>query len=100
MEYNWNLIKDIVKMYCRHAFDESSLTVSEHDLDEALTIFNNLLLLTMSGCPNLEGLNKRFPEALIKTCKEDVGNSAYLDTITTDFEAFIKKVLTQVSQVI
>ncbi len=93
MEYNWNLIKDIVKMYCRHAFDESSLTVSEHDLDEALTIFNNLLLLTMSGCPNLEGLNKRFPEALIKTCKEDVGNSAYLDTITTDFEAFIKKVL-------
>ena len=93
MEYNWNLIKNTVKTYCRHAFDDSLLSVSDSLLEEALVIFNNLLLYPMTGCPDLDGLNNRFPEALLKTCKEDVGNTAYLDTITTDFEAFIKKIL-------
>lgn len=93
MEYNWYLIKDVVKTYCQHAFQECSLSISDTELDEALVVFNNILLLPLSGCPDLDGLNNRFPEALVKTCKDDVGNAAYLDTITTDFEAYIKKIL-------
>lgn len=93
MEYNWNQIKETIKLNCEHAFSESSLIVTEEDLDTAITIFKNVMLYPMPGCDNLRGLESSLLEAIYNVCMQADGVHSYLDTLTTDFEPFFKKVL-------
>ena len=93
MEYNWNSIKETIKLNCEHVFSESSLSYTIDDLEEALIIFNNFLLYPMPGCDSIRGLENNFVEALQQACLNAEGIQSYLDTITTDFEPFMKKLL-------
>lgn len=93
MEYNWNSIKSTIKTNCEHAFAESALTISQEELEEDLIVFNNFLQYPMPGCDGLRALENKFLEALQNVCLNMQGIQSYLDTITTDFEAFMKKIL-------
>lgn len=93
MNFDWYIIKDKLKLNCSNAFKECNLSVSDSDLDEALVIFKNLITLPMPGCDSIRGLEIDFCEALMQVFTESIGQIHYLETITTDYEAFFKKIL-------
>lgn len=93
MQVDWKLIKENVLLNCTNAYSASSLTISDTEVDEAFTIFKNLITHPMPECDDIRGLETDLCEALHCCSSTDIGSIHYLETISTDFEAFYKKIL-------
>lgn len=98
MQVDWNLIKENVLLNCTNAYSASSLAISETEVDEAFTIFKNLITHPMPECDDIRGLETDLCEALHCCSSTDIGSIHYLETISTDFEAFYKKILIIIGQ--
>ena len=93
MQIDWTIIKRNILLNCTNAFNESSLSITDAEIDEAFIIFRNFIVHPMPECDDIRGLESDFCEALMNCCTTGVGSIHYLETISTDFEAFYKKIL-------
>lgn len=98
MQIDWNLIKENIILNCTNAYSASSLAISETDVDEAFTIFKKLITCPMPGCDDIRGLETDLCEALHYCSTIGIGSIHYLETVSTDFEAFYKKILIIIGQ--
>lgn len=98
MQIDWIKIKENVLLNCTNAFSDSSLPINELEIEEAFIIFKNLIVYPMPGCDDIRGLETDFCEALMACSTTGVGSIHYLETVSTDFEAFYKKILIVLGQ--
>lgn len=93
MQIEWTKIKENILLNCTNAFSESSLPITDAEINEAFIIFRNFVTHPMPGCDDIRGLESDFCEALMYCCTTGVSSIHYLETVSTDFEAFYKKIL-------
>ncbi len=92
MEYNWKKIKEQIITYCKVAFPECSINLTDEELEEDVIIFNNFINLPVSHL-EIGSLRRNLTEALQKTCVEDIGNINDLQNISLFLDTFFKKLL-------
>lgn len=92
MVYKWGNIKRSIVKYCRNAFAENGIPVSDGQIELNVEIFNNILS-QKTGHALIDGLDEKLKPALQRACVDEVGNIGDVNTILTSLDAFIKVVL-------
>ena len=92
MDYNWKKIKEQILACSKVAFVESGIMVSDLELEDCVTIFNNFIHL---NTPYLEIANLRhdITRNLQESCVSEIGRVESLKNLCTNIDTFLKKLL-------
>ena len=78
--------------YCKVAFPECGINLTDEELEEDIIIFNNFINVPVSNI-EIGSLRHNLMEALQKTCVEEIGNPNNLQNISLLIDTFFKKLL-------
>lgn len=92
MEYNWIKIREKVFSYCRNAFQESNMSITEDEIKDAIVVFYNFVNYSVPY-PEIGGLGKEMIKALQGSCVDDIGNVSQLKSLASLEDPFMKKLI-------
>ncbi len=95
MDINWRAIKEKLLLYCKNAFSENSIVLTQEELEEDLIVFYNFVGLSLPY-PEIGNIRKEMMTALQAACIDEIGTVAHLKRVATLFDAYMKKLITYV----
>lgn len=88
----WSNIKKTIKIYCKNAFAEQSISISEMEIDKAIDIFYNLLNKKIPYAM-LNGIGRTVLPALQESCCDNPGSLSSFLVIKAQVDSIIKLLL-------
>lgn len=88
----WSKIKKAIKVYCKNAFTEQGISISEMEIDEDVDIFYNLLNKKIPYAL-LNGLGRTVLPALQELCCDNPGSLSSFLVLKTQIDSILKILL-------
>lgn len=91
-QIQWGRIKNVIKIYCKNAFIEQNIAITEADIDDSIDIFYNLLNIKVPYAM-LNGLGRTVLPALQESCCDNPGSLSSFLVIKTQVDSILKILL-------
>ena len=93
MDINWRAIKEKLLLYCKNAFAENNIILTQQELEEDVVVFYNFVSLSLPY-PEIGNIRKEMMSGLQAALIDDIGAVEHLKSVATLFDAYMKKLIT------
>ena len=93
MDINWRAIKEKLLLYCKNAFVENNIVLTQEELEEDVIVFYNFVSLSLPYA-EIGNIRKEMMTALQAACIDEIGAVEHLKRVATLFDAYMKKLIT------
>ena len=90
---NWRAIKTKLIIYCKNAFAENNIILTQQELEEDIVVFYNFVSLSLPY-PEIGNIRKEMMSGLQAAFIDDIGAVEHLKRVATLFDAYMKKLIT------